>query len=82
MNAPDRCQSSSDEQIQWIPLASSYPDADITVLVHCPGATDPVWLGFFDGEIWRDVGADPMDHEVTHWADLPEGPKDREASCR
>lgn len=48
------------------------PDADETVLVHCPKEDEPVWLGFFDGEDWRTVDVECI--EVTHWMPLPEPP--------
>ena len=50
------------------------PDVDTIVLVHCPGATEPIWLGYWDDsdEIWRTC--DGMTIDVSHWAPLPDGP--------
>ena len=62
----------------WWRKAEDLPDADQTVLVATSpvssACSEPVWLGYWDGECWRDVVDDPID--VTHWAPLPEGPKD------
>jgi len=57
------------ENDTWKSVHDEMPDADQTVLVHYPNADEPVWLGFHDGETWRDVNADPL--TVTHWRDLP-----------
>lgn len=61
------------ESIQWFP-ASNRPDADMIVLVHCPGQTEPIWLGYWDDNdaTWRTC--DGMWLDVSHWAELPSGP--------
>jgi hypothetical protein len=59
--------------IDWKDAATHTPDADTTVLIHCPAEDEPVWMGYFDGEEWRSVEGVPV--EVTDWADMPEGPK-------
>lgn len=61
----------------WIAVADEIPDSDITVLVYAPAQTDPVWLGYHDGDVWLSVDGTPID--VTHWADLPEPPAPEEA---
>ncbi len=61
------------EVITWHAVAESLPDADITVLVRTRGSEEPVWLGYLDGEQWRDV--EGLEIEVTHWAELPLGPQ-------
>jgi hypothetical protein len=58
--------------IYWLPVTRELPDDGITVPVHTPKDDEPVFLGFLDGEIWRNVNAEQI--EVTHWADLPEPP--------
>jgi hypothetical protein len=64
------------ETITWKAVADGLPDADLTVLC---AAGDNVFEGFLDGEdgngrpLFRDVTAVPV-RDVTHWADLPEGP--------
>ncbi len=58
--------------IHWIAAADHMPDADLTVLIHHPENDEPVWLGYHDGETWRDVDATRC--KVSHWADLPRSP--------
>ena len=61
-------------QIKWI-SADKLPGSDTTVIIHCPEADEPIWLGYHDGETWRTVeGAELKDEEVKHWTDLPEPP--------
>lgn len=67
------------EMIQWKHVRSAMPDADITVMVFAPGACDEVWLGFYDGDVWREVGSETIDGRVTHWAEIPLGPRTRSA---
>jgi len=59
----------------WFSVEISMPDADRTVMVYSPRANEPVWLGYWDGECWREVSADAYDTEVTHWMDLPNPPE-------
>lgn len=59
------------ETITWHPVAEGLPDDGIAVLVATKNCEEPVWLGFLDGEQWRDVDATAI--EVTHWADIPKG---------
>lgn len=62
--------------ITWNDAEKGLPDADRTVLIHCPISDDPVWIGYWDGETWRAVdGVDLGPDFVDHWADLPDGPK-------
>lgn len=63
------------ETIKWIPVADSVPDDDTTVLLFTPNAGEPVWLGYRDDNDWRYVDALRVEHKVTHWAEMPEGPK-------
>jgi hypothetical protein len=64
--------------MSWTPVKESLPDADTTVIVHCPTASEPIWLGYFgtvdllDTPRWRDVEGMPI--KVTHWQHLPEPP--------
>lgn len=57
--------------VQWRPV-SDPPDSDLTVLVHCPQESEPVFVGWLDGDAWRDVHG--MRIRVAHWADLPPPP--------
>lgn len=59
------------ELITWHEVAKDMPDADLTVLVRTHGSEEPVWLGFFDGEVWRDT--DGQEITVVRWADMPVG---------
>jgi hypothetical protein len=59
---------------RWIPITESLPDADLTVLVATDPAhhSEPVWLGYLDGDTWREANGEPA--FVTHWRALPEPP--------
>lgn len=63
------------ESKRWRP-GTEPPDTDLTVMVHvdCDACdwSEPVWIGFHDGEVWRAVGAEEI--VVLHWAPMPEGP--------
>lgn len=60
------------ETLTWKPVAEP-PDSDTTVLLFDSAASEPVWLGYLDGEIWRFV--DGMPATPTHWSEVPGGPK-------
>lgn len=60
--------------IKWIDAGKELPDADMTVLISVSAGTEPVWMGFWDGEIWREVSG-AICTGVTHWANLPEAPQ-------
>lgn len=68
------------EQIEWKSVADELPDNDTTVLVHAPGADEPVWLGFYDGCFWFSVDGPTYGDEeeipapVLAWAVMPKGP--------
>lgn len=64
----------------WISVRDSLPDADLIVLVYAPRATEPVWLGYWDGEAWFYVDAMPCLRTVTHWMPMPEPPAKRTES--
>lgn len=59
------------ELITWHEVDKEMPDADLTVLVRTEHCAEPVWLGYFDGEVWRDTGGEGI--TVVRWADMPEG---------
>lgn len=64
------------EHIVWHPVESVMPDDDIAVLIR---TNDCVWIGHYlaEGGWHYDHGA-RCSHDgsvVTHWAELPEGPK-------
>ena len=59
----------------WIKVADFLPDADLVVLVCVSGASEPVWMGYLDGEDWRYVDAMLIEvngAKVIGWSDLPE----------
>jgi hypothetical protein len=68
------------ETINWISVEQQLPDAETTVLVHAPGADEPVWLGWYDGFFWFAVTGDgygdedEIAAEVKAWATMPGGP--------
>lgn len=58
----------------WTPVEESLPDADLVVLVCVPKASEPVWLGYLDGEYWRYIDGtliESDDIKVAGWIDLP-----------
>ena len=54
----------------WIDAGQELPDADTTVMIRTINASEPVWLGYHDGERWMAVEGNPV--EVEAWTDLPE----------
>ena len=57
--------------VQWIPVEQGLPDSDLTVhITLAPGASEPVWLGYLDGDTWRDIEGNEV--MVTHWAPMLE----------
>lgn len=61
------------ETINWHFVSEAKPDADETVLVHCPHADEPVWLAFLDGDLWRSIDGLVLLETVLAWARMPEG---------
>ncbi len=59
------------QEFTWIGIDEALPDSDMTVMICQPYSTEPVWLGFLDGDTWMSVEANFVDG-VTHWAYLPE----------
>lgn len=53
----------------WKNVDEELPDADTTVLVCTKDCAEPVWIGYLDGDIWRDIDSLPIN--VTHWCHLP-----------
>ena len=61
--------------ITWFPTTEKLPEDDRNVLVYVPGLAEPVWPANYDEGVWRwDCGM-PIPKQVTHWAEMPEGPK-------
>lgn len=67
-----------EETIHWY-SADAPPDVDTTVMIFAPGSDEPVWLGYFDGEDWFEIGgamygnAEELADHVTAWAAMPSG---------
>lgn len=55
---------------QWIGVDYALPDSDTTVVINVSDSSEPVWLGFYDGECWRNVEGFPV--TVAAWAEMPE----------
>jgi hypothetical protein len=59
------------EAITLKPVADK-PDSNTTVLLFDPATSEPVWLGYLDGDTWRFV--DGMPAAPTRWAEILIGP--------
>lgn len=61
------------EVVVWTRVDVALPDSDTTVVITLDPehANEPVWLGYHDGEKWRDVSG--LVVEVLYWADMPRG---------
>ena len=57
--------------IAWNPAASP-PNSNTTVMLFDPAASEPVWLGYLDGDTRRFI--DGMPAAPTHYCDIPKGP--------
>jgi hypothetical protein len=64
------------EQIEWFRVDEQMPDAGVTVLVHAPEASEPVYYAYWDDQFseWNYDSGAPMRHTPTHWAEVPKGP--------
>jgi len=59
----------------WFSVEMAMPDSDLTVMIHAPATENPIWIGYHDGECWREISGDAFgEGEVTHWMDLPNPP--------
>lgn len=62
------------ETITWIAAADRLPDDDRNVLQTAPGAM--VWPGYCVNGAWYSAdGCAYAAGEVTHWAEMPKGPR-------
>lgn len=61
------------ERINWI-NDGSLPDSAETVLIEWqhPDCVE-VWIGYHDGEGWRNAESFPVDASVIAWAEIPAG---------
>jgi hypothetical protein len=56
----------------WISIDSALPDADMPVLMAL--GNHQVEPGFYDGDCWRFLSAEPCETPVKFWAHYPEPP--------
>lgn len=59
---------------EWIAVTKSLPDSDTTVMTFEPDSCEPVWLGYYDGEQWKDIMGDARIN-TTHWMPFPDPPE-------
>lgn len=62
--------------ITWHPVTKKLPEDDRDVLLVVPGITcGTCWPGHYDEGTWRWDGGGEINRPVTHWAEMPEGPR-------
>lgn len=61
----------------WIRCNDELPDDEIIVLVALDDESEPVWLGYHDSSTggWYTPDQSRFGCNVTHWAEMPEGPE-------
>jgi hypothetical protein len=65
---------STTETITWISVTERLPDSDRNVIQWAPGANP--WPGYLSLGAWYHSDGYPYgDNEVTHWAEMPMGPR-------
>jgi hypothetical protein len=70
-------QAALQETITWYSVHDSMPDDDQTVMIRIPSPAEPTWIGFHDSnDGWHYIEGMKINYAVTHWAELPEGPKE------
>lgn len=58
---------------RWIPVTERLPDDDLTVMISCTDADEPVWLGYHDEHGWHSAtDSEPLGKMVTAWKPMPE----------
>lgn len=64
------------EPLMWACVNEELPDDEMTVLVFHPTLNEPVWFGYYNQGSWYTPdGMQLPPNTVTHWAEMPEGPK-------
>jgi hypothetical protein len=58
----------------WFDASQMLPDDEEMVMLFNPLSNDPVWPGYRDAGIWRDIDGITHLHPVTHWAYFPAPP--------
>ena len=46
------------------------PDADVTLLIRTSDDDQPIWIGHYDGEAWRDGAGEVIIDEILGWMHL------------
>jgi hypothetical protein len=70
-----RCAPAAGSAAGWKCCAEEMPDSDLTVLIANPiWPDDPVWIGYHDGDVWRDIDNMRLNSAPTHWMDFPAPP--------
>jgi ParB-like chromosome segregation protein Spo0J len=60
--------------IDLVPVGAKLPDADTTVFIVV--AEGELWMGYLDGDTWRDTAGTPLGHgRVVYWGAVPEVPQ-------
>ena len=68
-----RAKAGHIEVVLWKSVQVERPDDDEAVLIFSAGSGETVWIGYRDGDVWREASAERVDG-ITHWARMPEGP--------
>lgn len=72
-NQPAKNRPALKVTLEWVPAGDQLPDSDLTVLIAL--VEDEVWMGYLDGDIWREISGAPIEAtRVTYWAHLPAAP--------
>jgi hypothetical protein len=65
-----------DEVLRWVDVDERLPDEDRLVLVYAPDSTsERVWPAYVIDDAWHCPSGFAKNDVVTHWAELPVGPK-------
>jgi len=67
------------EALQWHTADEQLPDDGITVLVHAPDDSEPVWPGYHEGGRWLSAEGFEIAN-VIEWAEMPAGTRKRISS--
>lgn len=62
--------------MKWIDAKIELPPDNENVIVHCPGASEEIWLGYFwhEDNKWTDAAFGEV-IDVTHWMAMPSVPE-------
>lgn len=65
-----------DEVLRWVDVEERLPDEDRLVLVFAPDVSgERAWPGYILDDTWHCLSGFVKSDSVTHWAELPVGPK-------